>query len=80
MLAIPPWATVEFDLPKWVVMIATVPFFLFAMTLGDPDEDLLGEESEKFRRGALVLIGIGGLACGECFFQILNFVIREFWQ
>lgn len=68
VLAIPPWAAVEFDAPKWVVLVAVAPFFLFAMTLGDPDEDLLGEASGKFRKGALGVIGAGGLALGIILF------------
>ena len=51
LLAIPPWAAVEFDAPKWLVMVAVAPFFLFAMTLQDPDEELLGEASGVSARG-----------------------------
>jgi hypothetical protein len=36
--------------------------------MGDSDEYLLGEESEKFRKGALVAIGAGGLVLGCGFF------------
>jgi hypothetical protein len=68
LLAIPPWAAVEFDAPKWVVMLAVAPFFLFAMTLGDPDEELLGEASGTFRKGALVALGVGGLILGGVLF------------
>ena len=68
VLAIPPWAAVEFDSPKWVVMIAVVPFFLLAMTLGNPEEHLLGEASGKFRKGALVFIGVGGIVLGSALF------------
>lgn len=68
MLAIPPWAAVEFDAPKWVAMVSAAPFFLFAMTLGDPDEDLLGEASGTFRKGAVVVIGVGGLVLGSVLF------------
>ena len=68
VLAIPPWAAVEFDAPKWVVMVSAAPFFLFAMTLGDPDEDLLGEASGTFRKGAVVVIGVGGLVLGSVLF------------
>jgi hypothetical protein len=64
LLAIPPWAAVEFDAPKWAVMIAAAPFFLYAMTLGDPDEESLGEASGGFRRGTLVLMAAGGLVLG----------------
>lgn len=72
VLAIPPWAAVEFDSPKWVVMVAVAPFFLLAMTLGNPEENLLGESPEKFRKGALVAIGIGGLVLGGAFFILLR--------
>ncbi len=68
VLAIPPWAAVEFNSPKWVVTIAVVPFFLLAMTLGDPDEHLLGKASGKFSKSALILIGIGGLILGSVLF------------
>ena len=68
VLAIPPWVAVEFDSPKWVVTIAIAPFFLFAMSLGDSDEHLLGEASGKFRKWALVLIVVGGLVLGSALF------------
>jgi hypothetical protein len=68
LLTIPPWAAVEFDSPKWVVTVAVAPFFILAMTLGDSEEYLLGEASEKFRKGALVAIGAGGLVLGGAFF------------
>ncbi|WP_431098492.1 hypothetical protein [Polaromonas aquatica] len=68
VLAIPPWAAAEFDAPKWLVAIAVAPFLLFAMTLGDPDEHLLGESSTKFRKGALVAIVAGGLVLGSILF------------
>lgn len=64
VLAIPPWVATELEAPKWATMIAVAPFFLYAMTLGDPDEELLGEASGKFRNRALVLIGAGGLILG----------------
>lgn len=68
VLAVPPWAAVKFDAPKWIVVLAVVPFLIFAMTLGDPDENLLGEASGKFRKSALVIIVAGGLAVGTVFF------------
>lgn len=70
VLAIPPWVAVEFDAPKWLVMIAVAPFFLFAMTLGDPDEELLGKASGKFRKGALVTLGAGGLVLSCALFLL----------
>jgi len=72
VLAIPPWMAVEFDAPKWVVMVALAPFLLFAMTLGDPDEELLGEASGTFRKGARVVIAVGAL--------VLGIVIFILWQ
>ena len=68
VLAIPPWVAVEFDAPKWVMMVSAAPFFLFAMTLGDPDEELLGEASGTFRKGALVVMGVGDLVLGGIVF------------
>ena len=68
VLAIPPWAAVELDAPKWVVLLAVAPFFLYAMTLGDPDEHLLGETSGSFHKGALIVIGAGGLLLGGVIF------------
>lgn len=69
-LVIPPWIAVEFDAPKWGVMIATAPFFLYAMTLGDPDEDMLGERSATFRKGALTVMAIGGAILGTVAFAL----------
>ncbi|MEO7887613.1 hypothetical protein [Polaromonas sp.] len=68
ILAMPPWAAAEFDAPKWVVIVALVPFFLVLSILGDPDENLLGEASGKFRKGALGVMGVGGLVLGVVFF------------
>ena len=67
-LALPPWAAVELGAPKWAVALAAAPFFLFAMTLDDPDEELLGEASGKFRKGALAVVGVGGLVLAGVFF------------
>lgn len=64
VLAIPPWLAVKFDASKLIVALAVAPFFIFAMTLDDPDEDLLGAASGTFRNGALALLGAGGLALG----------------
>ena len=68
LLGIPPWVAVQFEAQKWFVMLAAVPFFLFAMTLGDPDEDLLGEASGKFRKVVLVVIGAGTIVLGSVLF------------
>ena len=61
LLVIPAWIAVELDAPKWVVMVAIVPFFLHAMRLSNPEDDLLGEFSGRFRSGALIVMGAGGL-------------------
>ncbi|KFN43035.1 hypothetical protein [Arenimonas oryziterrae] len=68
LLVIPPWVASEFDAPKWVLIVSAAPFFLYAMTLDDPDEHLLGEASGAFRKGALVGLGIGGLVLGIGFY------------
>lgn len=67
-LAIPPWAAVELGAPKWAAALAAAPFFLFAMTLDDPDEELLGEASGKFRKAALVVFGVAGLVLAGALF------------
>jgi uncharacterized membrane protein len=64
VLAIPPWVALELDARKWIIMLAVAPFFLFAMTLGDPDEHLLGERFDNFRKPLLVFIALGGLVLG----------------
>lgn len=68
VLAIPPWAAVEFEAPKWIVMLTAAPFFLFAMTQENPDDDMLGEASGSFRKGALVVVGAGGLVLAGVLF------------
>jgi hypothetical protein len=40
------------------------------MTLGDPEEDALGEASGKFRKPVLVVIAAGGLALGTVVFLL----------
>ena len=60
-LLIPPWIASELDAPKWGIGLSVIPFFLFAMTLDDPDEDLLGEASRSFRKGTLLVVVAGGL-------------------
>ena len=64
VLAVPPWAAAKFDAPKWIVVLAVAPFLILAITLGDPDKNLLGEASGKLRKSALVVIVAGGLALG----------------
>jgi hypothetical protein len=70
VLAVPPWAAAKFDAPKWIVLLAVAPFLIFAMTLGDPEEDALGEASGKFRKPVLVVIAAGGLALGTVVFLL----------
>ena len=72
LLAIPPWLAVQFGASKLLIALAIAPFFIFAMTLNDPDENLLGEASGPFRQGALVVIAAGGLA-----FLVVLFIL---WQ
>ena len=64
VLAIPPGLAVKFDASTWVIAVAVAPFFIFAMTLNDPEENLLGEASGPFRMGALVVMAAGGVALG----------------
>jgi hypothetical protein len=40
------------------------------MSLGDPNEDLLGEASGKFRHWTLVVIVAGGLVLGGILFVL----------
>ena len=60
LLAIPPWIATELDAERWLAALCAVPFLLYAMTLGDPDETLLGDASPAVRTGALAVVGIGG--------------------
>lgn len=76
-LVVPPWLAVEFDAPKWVAVIATAPFFLYAMTLGDPDEEMLGEYSGSFRKSALVVMAIGGLILGTVAFVLWKVLVPD---
>ncbi len=64
LLVIPPWVAVGLDAPKWVVLLSIAPFFLFAMSLDDPDESLIGESSGTFRMGTLLVLAAGGIALG----------------
>ncbi|MEC5387850.1 hypothetical protein VVD49_19110 [Uliginosibacterium sp. H3] len=61
VLTIPPWAAAEFGASKWVVGLALAPFFILAMTYGDPDEDQFGEASGAFRKGALIALFVGAI-------------------
>lgn len=77
LLVIPPWVATEFDAPKWLVTVAVVPFFLYAMSLGDSDEDLLGEASGSFRKGALAFVVIGGLILGAAAFMLWKVLVPD---
>ena len=63
-LAIPPWLAGKFDAPKWVLLLSSVPFGLLAISMGDPDEHMFGEASEKVGRYLFLLLGLGGTALG----------------
>lgn len=62
VLAIPPWVASKFDAPGWAVFLSLVPFGLLAMSMGDSDEDLLGEASGSFGRWLFLLLALGGVA------------------
>ena len=65
ILALPVWAAVELDAPKWVTALAAIPFFLRAATLGDaPDEHLLGEGFAGYRPFLVVALIAGAIALG----------------
>ena len=71
-LTIPPWIASELEAPKWVLLISLAPFFLLAMSMGNHEEGLLGDASPTFRRLALPLVVIGGLA--------LAFLVFSLWR
>lgn len=64
LLALPPLLAAHFDPPTWVLLAAVVPFFVFAATLGDPAEHLLGEGFAKFRAPVLLLLLVGAVVVG----------------
>jgi hypothetical protein len=73
VLALPVWAAVELDAPKWVSVLAAAPFFLRAATLGDhPDEHLLGEGFAQYRPSILVVLGVGGLILGAALLVVVR--------
>jgi hypothetical protein len=73
ILVLPAWASVELDAPKWVSMLASIPFFVRAATLGDhPDEHLLGEGFAQWRPSILVALGAGGLVLGVVLLVLLR--------
>jgi len=63
-LTIPPWAASELGAPKWGIMLALIPFLLFAMTLDDPDEDMFGEATPSVGKGARVFLVVASLVVG----------------
>jgi uncharacterized protein (DUF983 family) len=73
ILVFPMWAAVELEAPKWVSVLASVPFFLRAATLGDdPDEHLLGEGFAQYRPKILVVLVVGGLILGAAFLAVVK--------
>ncbi|MCU6435054.1 hypothetical protein LPB67_14850 [Undibacterium sp. Jales W-56] len=64
VLAIPPWLAVKFGAPKWGLALSTAPFFLLAMSMGDPDDHMFGEASEWIGKWLLLFVGLGGIALG----------------
>lgn len=68
-LAIPPWLATKFGAPKWGVILSIVPFGLFAMSMGDSDENLLGKASSGVGKWLFLLVGIGGLVLGTVAFS-----------
>jgi hypothetical protein len=67
---IPPWIASALEAPKWVLLISLAPFFLLAMRMGNHEEDLLGDASSTFRRLALPLAAIGGIALAYLAFSL----------
>jgi hypothetical protein len=61
VLAIPLWLAAELHAPKWVLTLTVIPFFIYASTLGDSDEDLLGEGFARKSKVVLLLLVIGGV-------------------
>ncbi len=71
LLAMPPWLASELDAQTWVLILSVIPFFLYASTLGDTDEHLLGEGFAKNSKPLILVIVIGGLVLGS---GLLSFV------
>ncbi len=63
-LAIPPGLAAKLDAPRWALLLSAVPFGLLAMQMGDSDEHLFGDASEKVGGFLFLLMGIGGVALG----------------
>ena len=77
LLAIPPWVAVEFDAPKWVVLLSIAPFYIRASTLGEhPDEHLLGEGFAKFRKPLLIVLVLGGLILGAGLLTVVRALLH----
>jgi uncharacterized protein (DUF983 family) len=73
VLILPMWAAIELDAPKWVSVLASVPFFLRAATLGDhSDEHLLGEGFAQYRPPILVVLVVGGLILGTALLVVVR--------
>ena len=73
VLALPIWAAVEFDAPKWVSVLTALPFFLRAAALGDhPDEHLLGEGFAHYRPSILAVLLVGGLILGATLLVVVR--------
>ncbi|GKT26370.1 hypothetical protein [Acidovorax sp. SUPP3334] len=63
-LTIPPGLAAKLDAPRWALLLSAVPFGLLAMHMGDSDEHLFGDASEKVGRFLFLAMGIGGVALG----------------
>lgn len=76
ILVLPIWAATHFGAPKWVSMVLAMPFFLYAATLSDPEESLLGDDFASFRPWLLVLLGLGGLVMGGMLLLVAKAMMR----
>jgi uncharacterized protein (DUF983 family) len=73
VLALPIWAAIEFDAPKWVSVLTAIPFFLRAATLGNhPDEHLLGEDISQYRPSILAVLVVGGVILGAALLVVVR--------
>ena len=63
-LTLPIWIADRLGAPKWGLMLASLPFFLMAASMGDPDETMFGEASETIGGWLLVLVGMGCALAG----------------
>ena len=76
ILVLPIWAAAHFGAPKWLSMVLAMPFFVYAETLRDPEENLLGEGFASFRPWLLVLLGLGGLVLGGVLLLVAKAMMR----